>query len=73
MHTWLETASDKKLRAIYTMVEEDAEQAAVEYTDEYKHELERRLAAYQNGSEAALTARESRERIDKLMNAIRKG
>jgi putative addiction module component (TIGR02574 family) len=72
LHSWLETADEKKLRAIYTMVEDDVERDAVVYTEDYKQELNRRVAAYKDGSEPAITAQESKERINKLLQAARK-
>ena len=46
LHTYLEVANDKKIKAIYTMMEEEIEEIAIDYTDEFKAELERRYAEY---------------------------
>ena len=72
LHNYLEVADDKKIKAIYTMMEETINETAVEYTSEFKAELDRRYAAYSNGSESAVTAAESKKRIQKLLKTARK-
>jgi putative addiction module component (TIGR02574 family) len=72
LHNFLEVANDKKVKAIYTMVEEAIEDESVEYTDDFKAELDRRYAAYKDGSEKPVTAIESKKRIQKLLKSARK-
>ena len=72
LHNYLEVADDKKIKAIYTMVEEAIAESAVDYTAEYKSELDRRYAAYLDGSELPITAAESKNRINNLLKTIRK-
>ena len=72
LHNYLEVADDKKIKAIYTMVEEAIDGIKVEYTDAFKAELGRRYAAYKDGSEQAVTATESKKRIKKLLKAAGK-
>jgi len=72
LHSYLEVANDKKVKAIYTMVEEAIEEEGVDYTDEFKAELDRRYAAYKDGSEKAVTAAESKKRIQKLLKSAHK-
>jgi putative addiction module component (TIGR02574 family) len=72
LHSYLETANDKKIKAIYTMVEDEIEKTGVEYTDELKEELDRRYAAYENGAEKPISSSESKKRIEKLLQAARK-
>ncbi len=67
LHNYLEVADDKKLKAIYTIVEDAIQESEVEYTDEFKAELDRRFTAYSNGTEKTFTAEESKERIMKLI------
>ncbi len=71
LHNYLEVANDKKVKAIYTIVEEAIEEAT-EYSDEFKAELDRRYAAYEDGSEKPVTAAESKKRIQKLLKTARK-
>jgi len=72
LHSYLEVADDKKIKAIYTMVEEEIKMGDVAYTPELKTELDRRLAAYENGTEKAVTASESKKRISKLLKGAKK-
>ncbi len=72
LHNYLEVADDKKVKAIYTMVEETIDDNMVAYTDEFKAELDRRYSAYNDGSEPAFTATESKKRIQKLLKSANK-
>jgi hypothetical protein len=49
LHGYLEIADDKKLKAIYTMVEDEIKETRAEYSDEFKAELDRRVTYYLNG------------------------
>ena len=69
LHNYLEVADDKKVKAIYTMMQEEIEESAVEYTEEFKKELDNRYADYKNGKAKMLTATESRKRIQKILKS----
>lgn len=71
LHSYLEVAEDKKVKAIYTMMEEEIKESAVEYTDEFKVELDKRYADYKSGKAKMVTAGESRKRIQKILKAVR--
>ena len=49
LHGYLEVADDKKINAIYTMVEDEIKETIVEYTVEFKSELENRVNYYLKG------------------------
>ncbi len=49
LHNYLEVADDKKLNAIYTMVEDEIKETMVEYSPEFKAELHNRVNYYLNG------------------------
>lgn len=72
LHNYLEIAEDKKIKAIYTMMEEEIKESAVEYTDEFKAELDTRNAEYKSGKAKIVTAAESKKRIQKILKASRK-
>lgn len=46
LHDYLDTAADKKIKAIYTMVEDELAEEKEDYTDEFKAELDRRYEEY---------------------------
>ncbi|MES1181338.1 MAG: addiction module protein [Flavobacterium sp.] len=72
LHSYLEVADDKKIKAMYVMMEEDIEESAVEYSDEFKKELDKRYADYKNGKVKMMTAAESKRRIQKILKSGRK-
>jgi putative addiction module component (TIGR02574 family) len=72
LHNYLEVADDKKVKAIYVMMEEEIKESAVLYTDEFKAELDKRYADYKSGKAKMITASESKKRIQKILKAARK-
>lgn len=69
LHNYLEVANDKKVKAIYTMMESEIKEYEFEYTDEFKTELDRRYAEYKNGTSRIVTAAESKKRIQKILKS----
>ncbi len=49
LHSYLEVADDKKINAIYTMVEDEIKETIVEYSAEFKAELDNRVNYYLSG------------------------
>lgn len=72
LHNYLEVAKDKKVKAIYIMMEEEIKESAVGYTDEFKAELDKRHADYKSGKAKMITAEESKKRIQKILKGSRK-
>ena len=68
LHNYLEIADDKKLKAIYVMVEDEIKESSFEYTDDLKKELDTRYASYKKGTTNLITAAESKRRINKLLS-----
>ncbi len=48
LHQYLEKADDRKLKAIYVMLEDAIKELKVEYTEEDKAELDRHVQHYLN-------------------------
>ena len=67
LHSYLEVADDKKINAIYTMVEDEIKETIVEYTPEFKAELDSRVNYYLNGGKMVSPAE-----MNKRLQALRK-
>ncbi len=67
LHSYLEVADDKKVKAIYAIMEADIEQSGVEYTEELKAELDSRYATYKSGEAKPVNATESKQRIEAIL------
>lgn len=65
LHQYLDFADDRKLKAIYVMLEDAIKEAKVEYTEEYKAELDRRVEYYLNGGQM-VTSGEMNNRLLKI-------
>ena len=65
---YIRIADEKKLKAIYVMVEDDINEAGqVDYTPSLKSELDRRVAHYLNGGKMVSPAN-----MNKRLQGIRK-
>ena len=72
LHNYLEIAEDKKVKALYAIMEEDIEESTIEFTPEFEAELDKRYKDYKSGKAKMVTASESKKRIQKLLQAARK-
>jgi hypothetical protein len=72
LHNYLEVATDKKVKAIYTIIEDEIEETKVEYSREFKAVLDTRYAGYKNGRAKMITADESKKRLAKILKGRRK-
>ena len=66
LHSYLEVAEDKKIKAIYTMMEEDIKESAVDYTDEFKAELDKRYEEYKKDGKV-VTRKAMDKQIKKML------
>ncbi len=66
LHSYLEVADDKKINAIYTMVEDEIKETVIEYTPEFKEELNSRVSYYLKGGKMVSPAQ-----MNKRLHAIR--
>lgn len=51
LHKYVDTADDRKLEALFVMVEDEIQEFLTDYTPELKTELDRRITHYLNGGE----------------------
>lgn len=72
LHSYLEIADDKKVEAIFTILEEDIEESSIEYSDELKKELDKRHEDLKSGKAKAISAKDSKRRIEKIMELSHK-
>lgn len=72
LHNYLELADDKKINALYTIIEKDIQENDFEYPDDLKVELDKRYSEYKNGSAEMITAAESKKRIKKILKSAKK-
>ena len=69
LHNYLEVADDKKIKALYAIMEDNINEASVEYTAEFTKELDKRYADYQAGKQQLVNADESKKRINSILKA----
>lgn len=67
LHNYLEVADDKKVKALYTIIEDEIEKSAMEYTDAFKKELDQRYAYYKSGGKM-ITAAEGNKQIKEVLS-----
>jgi len=66
LHNYLEIMDDKKVKALYFLFKDNIENITIEYTQEFKEELERRYDFYKNGGKM-ISPEESNARIMKIL------
>ena len=67
LHGYLEVADDKKITAIYTMVEDEIKDTIIDYSPEFKAELDNRVSHYLKGGKMV-----SATEMNKRLQALRK-
>jgi hypothetical protein len=71
LHNYLEVADDKKVKALYTIVEDEIKKSIVEYTEDFKKELDHRYAYYKSGGKM-ITAAEANKQIQAILKKGKK-
>jgi hypothetical protein len=71
LHQFIETAEEKKVKAIYALFEDEIAQDQWEYTDEFKADLDKRIAYYKGGGKM-ISAKDANKQINELFKKGRK-
>lgn len=71
LHQFIETAEEKKVKAMYTLFEDEITQEDWEYTDEFKKELDSRYAHYKNGGKM-VSAADANKQVKELLKTSKK-
>ncbi len=58
---YMQTADDKKVRAIYTMVEDEIETEANDFDEDFFKELDRRSKSFEDGTAKTYTWEETKK------------
>ncbi len=73
LHEYIDLADEKKLKAIYVMVEDDLERFENNWEDEnFVAEIEKRSAAIKNGGAKTYTWEEVQQRASEALQMLRK-
>ena len=67
LQNYLEIADEKKVKAIYIMMESEIKEANIEYSDELKNSLDEQYESYKNGTATMISAKDSKKRIGKIL------
>ena len=71
LQEYIKTADDKKIKAIFTLVESDIEEKYNWWEDEeFVAELDDRVKRYEEGTDKAFTFEEVKEELTKRKNKI---
>jgi hypothetical protein len=72
LHHYIETAQDKKVKAIFAMVEDEIEETYDHWNDEkFVAELQRRENAYLNGTAKTFTLKKSVSRAKQALKKVK--
>ena len=64
--SYMQVANEKKIKAMYTLVADDIEQEELQYTSEFKGEIDKRYAYYKNGGKM-ISAVDADKQINKIL------
>lgn len=69
LHQYIDTAEERKLQAMYIMLEDEIEYEE-DYTDEFKNELDKRLAEYKLDG-IVIEESQANEQVNNLMQKLK--
>ncbi len=68
LHQYIETAEEKKIKAIFTLFEEEIRQQEWEYSDQFKKDLDKRFTQYKKGT-SLISSRQANKEIKTLLTS----
>lgn len=71
LHQFIDSVEEKKVKAIYVLFEDEIAQEDMEYTDEFKKELDQRHAYYKNGGKM-VSAAEAGKQVKAILKKAKK-
>ena len=66
---FMQVADYKKVKAVYALLENDIDQEEMQYSDEFKRELDKRYNYYKNGGEM-VSAENGKKQIIEALQSI---
>lgn len=69
LHNYLEVADDKRVKAIYSIMANDIEEAVLLYDEKMQTELDGRYNSFKKGKASVVSAGESKKRIQKILKS----
>ena len=67
---FIKIADERKIKAIYTLLEDEFESETIEYSNKFKKELEGRLDYYKSGGEM-ISETASKNEIRKILASVK--
>jgi hypothetical protein len=67
LHIYLETPDDKKVKALFTMMEDNIKESGLKYTEELKAKLDNGYAQYKRGNAKMVSAVDSKNRMERIL------
>lgn len=71
LHFYIDTAKTEKLKAIYTMLEDDIEQRIVKEEEAFYAELDKRKADVESGKLKEIPWEEADKRVSELLKTVK--
>lgn len=71
LHQFIDNAEEKRVKAIYNLLEDEIEEIQQEYNEEFKAELDKRIDYFQSGGKM-ISPREMSLRLGKIHQKMAK-
>ena len=71
LSAYLKVANDKKVKAIYALVEDEIEPSGLEYSNDLKEELDKRFADYKKTGKM-ITGVAAKKQVNKLLQSTKR-